>query len=138
MRLHPPIGGALSCSSLICCSLNYAPDNLNAYEHSTVCDLCRALPAWQAIIALVMAGYIQLALLGASILFSGFMFGLIFNHSVGTASDRQVKEVIALVLNTCFLSSAWTNSRVRQRLILDSRMRCLCDMRSCCTDACNL
>jgi hypothetical protein len=91
-------------------------------DHHASRAVCRALPAWQAIVALVVAGYVQLALLGASILFSGFMFGLIFNHSVGTASDRQVKEVIDLVLNTCFLSSAWTNSRVRQRMSRDSRM----------------
>ncbi len=100
--------------------------------------MCRALPAWQAIVALVVAGYVQLALLGASILFSGFMFSLIFNHSVGTASDRQVKEVIDLVLNTCFLSSAWTNSRVRQRLSLDSRMWCSDQVMRCGTGTCAL
>lgn len=73
---------------------------------------CRALPLWQTIVSTVVSIYSQIAILGATSIFSVFLFGLIFNHSVEAAREQDVSLVIDAFLHKCLLTTTLDHNQV--------------------------
>lgn len=80
----------------------------------TCCVMCRALPTLQALVSVFVAVYSQLLILGGTLMFISFLFGLIFSHTTAAAPPDAERLAIQIYLHTCLLNGSLTSERVRR------------------------